>query len=110
MDFMYPNTDRMFMDENAPCHRATVVRYLFEEHCGEFDRMILLSRHKRHNRDKMERLVRVQIPAQATILQLWTTIEAARLRMSAGDFHRLVQSMSRWVAVLRRAKGGSAPY
>ncbi|KFM59538.1 Transposable element Tc1 transposase, partial [Stegodyphus mimosarum] len=40
MDFTYSNNDGIFMDDNAPCHRATIVRDWLEEHSGQFPRMI----------------------------------------------------------------------
>lgn len=40
MDFMFPNNNGLFMDDNAPCHWATIVHEWFEEHSGQFERMI----------------------------------------------------------------------
>ena len=115
MDFMYPNNDGIFMDDNAPCHRATTVRDWFEEHSGQFQRMIWPPRSPdmnpiEHLWDIIERSVRAQNPAPSTFSQLWTSIETAWLNIPAEDFQRLVESMPRRVVALRRAKGGPTRY
>ncbi|GIY17376.1 hypothetical protein CDAR_1601 [Caerostris darwini] len=60
--------------------------------------------------DIIERSVRAQNPAPSTLSQLWTSIETAWLNIPAEDFQRLVESMPRRVAALRRAKGGPTRY
>lgn len=115
MDFMYPNNDGIFMDDNAPCHRARTVRDWFEEHSGQFQRMIWPPRSPdmnpiEHLWDIIEKSVRAQTPAPSTLSQLWTSIQTAWLNIPAGDFQRLVDSMTRRVVALRRAKGGPTRY
>lgn len=115
MDFMYPNTDGVFMDDNAPCHRARTVRDWFEEHSGDFQRMVWPSRSPdmnpiEHVWDIIERMVRAQTAPPSTLSQLWTSIQTAWLNIPAVDFQRLVESMPRRVAALRRAKGGPTRY
>ncbi|KFM63795.1 Transposable element Tcb1 transposase, partial [Stegodyphus mimosarum] len=115
MDFTYSNNDGIFMDDNAPCHRTTIVRDWLEEHSGQFQRMIWSPRSPdmnsiEHLWDIIERLVRAQNPSPSTLPQLWTSIEGAWLNIPAGDFQRLVESMPRRVAALRRAKRGPTKY
>lgn len=53
-DFMYPNNDEIFMDDNALCHRTTVVCDWFEELSRQFERMIWPRRSP--NMNPIERL------------------------------------------------------
>ncbi|KFM68178.1 Transposable element Tcb2 transposase, partial [Stegodyphus mimosarum] len=114
MDFTYSNNDGIFMDDNAPCHRATIVRDWLEEHSGQFQRMWPPRSPDmnpiEHLWDIIERSVRAQNPALSTLSQLSMSIEAAWLNIPAGDFQRLVESMPRRIAALRRAKGGPTKY
>ncbi|XP_054724724.1 cytochrome P450 4c3-like [Uloborus diversus] len=80
MDFTYPNNDGIFMDDNAPCHRSTTVRDWFEEHSGQFQRMIWPPRPPdmnpiEHLWDIIERSVRAQNPAPSTLSQLMERLE-----------------------------------
>ena len=115
MDVMFPTNDGLFMDDNAPCHRATTVRDWFDEHSGQLQRMIWPPRSPdmnpiEHLWDIIERSLRAQNPASATLSQLWASTQDTWLTIYAGDFQRLVESMPRRVAALRRARRGPTRY
>ena len=63
-----------------------------------------------HLWDIIERSLRAQNPAPATLSQLWASIQETWLTISAGDFQRLGESLPRRVAALRRARGGPTRY
>ena len=115
MDFMYPHNDGIFQQDNAPCHRAGVVQNWFEEHSGEFRRMVWPPRSPdmnpiKHLWDVVERSIHTQNPAPTNTRELWAAIQTAWLNISPEVFRPLVESMPRRVAALRRARGGPTRY
>ncbi|GBL75452.1 hypothetical protein AVEN_194631-1 [Araneus ventricosus] len=40
MDFMYPDNEGIFQDDNTPYHWAKIICNLFKEHSGQFQQMI----------------------------------------------------------------------
>jgi hypothetical protein len=100
---------------NAPCNRAGVVQYLFEEHSGEFRRMVWPPRSPdmnpiKHLWDVVERTIRTHNPAPTNTRELWAAIQTAWLNVSPEVFRPLVESMPRRVAALCRARRGHTRY
>ena len=116
MHFMYPNNDGVFMDDNLPCHRSRTVRDWFEEHSGDFQRIVWLPKSPdmnpiEHVQDIIKNFVCAQTPSLSTSSQLWTSMQTAWLNIPVEDFQWVyVESMPCSVAALFRANRDPTHY
>ncbi len=115
MTTVYPSSDRYFQQDNAQCHKAQIIPDWFLEHDDEF------TLHKwpphspdlnpiEHIWDVMEREIPSADKQPTNMQQLRDAIMSIWTKISEECFQHLVESMSRRIKAVLKAKGGPTRY
>ncbi len=104
-----------FQQDNAPCHKAQIISDWFLEHDNEFTLLKWPPQSPdlnsiEHLADVEEREIRIMDVQPTNLQQLRDAIMSIWTKVSEECFQHLVESMSRRIKEVLKAKGGPTQY
>nr|KAF6300583.1 hypothetical protein mMyoMyo1_009057 [Myotis myotis] len=111
----YPNGNGFFQQDNAPCHGAHVVQEWSQEHEGDFTLLRCPPQSPdlnpiEHLWDKVKRAIRQLVPQPSNLTELDSASRQAWYQIPRITFQHLVESMSRRITAVLKAKGVPTKY
>ncbi len=115
MTTVYPSSDEYFQQDNAPCHKAQIISDWFLEHDNEFTFLKWPPQSPdlnptEHLWDVVERENRIMDVQPINLQQLRDAIMSIWTKISEECFQHLVESMTRIIKAVLKAKGGPTRY
>ncbi len=107
---VYPSSDGFFQQDNAPCHKVQIISDWFLEHNNEFTLLKWPPQSSdlnpiEHLWDVVEREIHIMDVQPTNLQQLRDAIMSIWNKISEEYFQHLVESMSRRIKAVLRAKG-----
>ncbi len=110
MTTVYPSSNDYFQQDNAPCHKAQIISDWFLEHDNEFTLLKWPPQSPDlnpidHLWDVVEREIHIMDVQPSNLQQLRDAIMSIWTKISEECFQHLVESMSRRIKAVLKAKG-----
>ncbi len=112
---VYPSSDDYFQQDNASCHKAQIISDWFLEHDNKFTLLKWPPQSPyltpiEHLWDVVEREICIMDVQPKNLQQLHDAIMSIWTKISEECFQHLVESMTRRIKAVLKAKGGPTRY